>query len=175
VQPPNGQVTPEWEQYCVATFISDHAVDTGVGSVLFQARAGERYLMAGGGSLLYLTPDGPYRFYPDPATFTSPCSNNAVAYAAAFTDVTLYASEELTTPLCELTAGTVALLDPAIGLGGNPKGHADTDGGTVYELWLNSFSQRCSDAETGFVYLPWTSPKGLQVSTYLLPFESVFK
>ena len=74
VEPTNGQVTPEWEGYCVATFMSDHSVDTGVGSELFRARAGDRYLVSGGGSLLYLTPDGPYRFYPDPTVFCNRCT-----------------------------------------------------------------------------------------------------
>ena len=106
--------------------------------------------------------------------FTSRCSD-AVAYAAAFIDVTFYSSVVLTTPLCELSATTVALLDPAEGLGGNPQGQADADDGVVYELWLNSLSQHCHGAETGFAYRPWTSPEGLNVNTYLLPLESVFK
>jgi hypothetical protein len=105
---------------------------------------------------------------------TLSCSEDPVGYAAAFIDVTFYTSEDLTTPLCELSAGTVALLDP-VGLGGNPQGQADADGGTVYELWLNAFSQQCNGAETGFAYRPWIVPQGLKVNTYLLPLEAVFK
>ena len=173
-EPTNGQVTAEWDGYCTATFMSDHSVDTGVGGELFRARAGDRYLVSGGGSLLYLTPDGPYPFHADPAVVTSTCSD-PVAYAAAFVDVTFYTSEDRMTPLCELSAGTAALLDPALSLGGNPQGQADAESGVVYELSLNSLGQHCDGAKTGFVYRPWSAPEGLNINTYLLPLEAVFK
>ena len=179
-----GQVTSEWQSYCVATFVQDYTVVDVFGDTLFHVKAGSEYLVLDysewsgepEATLAYLSAAGPYDF--DVATtgapFTSNCDlENATGYYAAFTDVTVYQDEALTTPLCELTAGTAEPLDGSSMAGSSlvMTDDIDLNGPSTYEIYLNSFSARCGGADTGFVSVPETRVLG--VYTWLVPIQVV--
>ncbi len=115
-----GQVTDPWRDYCTATFKSDVAIQDGFGGTAFTAHAGEQYLLTEFGTFAgqprvqidYLTPLGPDK-YTVPVTggadtfpFTSSCTiDNTVQYYVAFTDVTVFAAQDLAAKICEHTRG----------------------------------------------------------------------
>ena len=173
----SGTVTAPWDAYCVATFTQDTSI-LDFGDPLFTARAGEAYLMTSyqtfgelRATLAYLTPKGPFDFtlaVPAgmPAPFTSNCEvDKGKSYQAAFTDVSVYADEALTTKLCDLKAGTV------VPSSGSISGHSTTNiafGGPItYEVYLNGFSASCGGMEQGYVSVPETQLFG--TTTWLVP------
>lgn len=180
-----GAVTDAWLRYCTATFTRDYQVIDEFDDPLFRARAGEEYLMMDWGPgfgearamLAYLSPKGPYDFSitsPEDALdfpFTSNCTyNSGTAYYAVFTDVSVYATEDLSTKLCDLPAGTVVVRDTA-----QPTYFAATgfnlSGPTVYEVSLNTLAAQCGGAETGSVNVPETRLFGF--TTWLVPIRPI--
>jgi hypothetical protein len=176
-----GTVTAEWSSYCVATFTKDYAVMDAFDEALFTARAGEQYLMTAYGdgfstdtaSLAYLTDSGPYEFeVTAPAgtqnfPFTTSCTfGSTVPYYAAFTDVTLYVEEALTTKLCDVPSGTVLPRDTSTGAGYGTTS-LNFSGPTTYEIFLNAFSAQCGNAGSGFASVPSTDLFGF--TTWLVP------
>jgi hypothetical protein len=181
----SGVITDEWRGYCVATFSQDYAVLDFFDERLFTARAGEEYLMASYGtqsdedhaSLLYLTPDGPYDFsITAPAgsrefPFTTNCEfDNATRYYAVFEDVTVYETEALSTPICELSAGTVLAADTSQ-MAGHSAVTVGLSGPQTYDVFLNVFASQCGGAESGYVSVPETVVLGIH--TWLVPIRSI--
>jgi hypothetical protein len=172
-----GQVTDAWRSYCVAKFTANYDARS-FGDPLFTAHAGEEYLMTeydavvGHAGLAYLTAVGPYPFDIDvtgdtPAfPLTTNCASASTkSYYAAFTDVTFYATKDLSTKLCAVSAGTALPRDT-----GTNAGYATTtlsfSGPTTYEVQLNAFSAQCG-APSGFVSVPETQVFG--TTTWLVP------
>jgi hypothetical protein len=177
-----GVVTAPWDAYCVATFSEDTLV-LDFGDPLFTARAGESYLMTSfatfGGEtradMAYLTPKGPYDFTVTAAAgttlpFTSNCQvDQAKPYQAAFTDVSVFADEALTTKLCDLSAGTV--VPASSGISGHSSTGLSFNGPETYQVYLNGFSASCGGVETGYVSVPETTAFG--VTTWLVPIARI--
>ena len=122
---------------------------------------------------MYLTPDGPDTFEIGVAAgtqafpFTSNCTPGDVTeYYAVFTDVGVYDSVELSTKLCDLSAGSVVPRD-----GASMAGYATAGGGlsgpATYQVMLNAFSDRCGGASEGYVSVPETEVLGS--TTWLVP------
>lgn len=183
----NGQVTPEWKDYCTATFTSDVPFVDAFGDTSFTARKGETYLLTEydtwGDSarveLAYLTPSGPETFEvpvtggPETFPFTSNCTfNTATEYYAVFADVTIYDSEALTTELCTLEAGTVIARDTTANGGYSAVG-LSLDGPQIYAVTLNSLGTLCGGATEGYITVQPTTVLG--VTTALVPIEIVLK
>lgn len=178
-----GVVTPTWSDYCLATFVEDHEIVDAFGDPIFTALAGEQYLISSYGrffadeaTLMYLTENGPYGFdvsvdLSAGVPFTSDCDlGNATEYYAVFIDVTVYAEEELTTPLCDLSAGTAVALD------GQGYGYALTNlvgngEPAVYSIQLSSLSTECGGMTSG--YVPVQTTELLDTSTYLVPIRVI--
>jgi hypothetical protein len=180
-----GQVTDAWRAYCVATFTKDYTV-TEFNEPLFQARAGDAYLMSQYGDgfgeraeLLYLTSSGPYSFSIDaPAgsgnfPFTSNCTVGATtSYYAVFANLSVYDSAELTNKLCDVPANTVKVRNT-----GGMSGYESADdtfkltGNSTYVVYLNAFSSECGGAEKGYVSVPMTEVLGTH--TWLVPITTV--
>ena len=182
-----GQVTGAWRDYCVATFTSDVAIQSVFGDTAFTARTGEQYLLTEfdtfGGQprvrIAYLTPMGPDT-YDVPVTggtdtlpFTSSCTiDNTDQYYAAFTNVTLYAAEDLTTKICDIPAGTSLKRDMAVNAGSSATTLAFS-GPQTYDIMLNVFSAMCGGATDGFASVPETQVLG--TTTWLVPIDTVLK
>jgi hypothetical protein len=181
----DGQVTAAWTEYCVATFSSDHVAVDGFGDTQFTARAMERYLMSsyavflgtGRAELFYLTADGPAVFEvegePDGSgfPFTSNCEfNTGAAYIGVFTDVSVYDGEDLSTKLCDLSAGDAAV-DNGTGSGYSASS-LNFSGPATYQVQLNAFADRCGGASEGFISVPETQDFGS--TTWLVPHARVF-
>jgi hypothetical protein len=172
-------VGASWQSYCVATVASDTSIDD-FGETI-AVRAGSQFLVAGYEDgfgdvrvdLLYLTPGGPYGLEIQVATaeelpITSNCDlANAKQYYAVFQDLAVYAEKELTTKLCDLSAGTVLPQDntlvsqgvadfSSIDFSGKPQ---------TYEVSLNAFSAQCGGGQSGFISVP--STKVLGTTTWL--------
>jgi hypothetical protein len=180
-----GQITAEWQSYCVATFTREYSVLDPFGDVTFTAHASEAYLMTAyensfskdHAGLVYLTPSGPYgvdvdvdsgtRAFP----FTTGCVFGSVSqYYAAFTDVSLYDTAQLSTKLCALSAGTVLPLDATSPAGFGATG-ASFNGPATYQVFLNAFKTQCGGAASGFVSVPETQVLG--TTTWLVPIISI--
>lgn len=181
-----GQVTDEWRDYCTATFTSDVAIQDGFGDTAFTAHAGEQYLLTefdtfGGqprAQIAYLTSLGP-DVYSVPVTagttlpFTSNCTiDHAVQYYVAFTDVTLYATQDLTTKICDIPKDTSMLRDMTTPAGYSTVGLV-LNGPQTYDIQLNVFSSMCGNATDGFVSVPQTQVLG--VTTWLVPIDVLLK
>lgn len=177
----DGQVTPPFEQYCVATFTQDYASFDAFGELVFTARAGERYLMGSYGhsfgyvaEMLFLTPTGPAAFEVElddaggTAPFVTDCVPDASApYYAVFMDVTVYAEASMTTELCTLAAGTVLPVDARQNYGFALETFGSGTEPSIYSIFLNAFSAQCGGAEVGYVATPTTEVFGS--TTVLVP------
>lgn len=173
----DGTVTSEWSGYCTATFTEDFQVTNVFGEDTFVAEGGEEYLVgradASGdeADLLFLTSVGPEEFVVplgDGSPVELSCGELVETYYAVFDDVTVYETEDLTSPLCELSKGQVASTD-----GGT--GYAITainlNGPSIYEVILGGFSEQCG-ASRGYVGVPEITVWG--TDTWLVPFHQVF-
>jgi hypothetical protein len=161
-----GTITDTWSDFCVATFTEDYAVTDAFMKPLFTALTGERYLITyypepfSRAKLAYLTSTGPYEFDVEPNSdhtafpFTTDCPNDldAEKYFAVFTDVSVFAEPELTTRLCDLSAGTALPHDDASSAGYALEGVGTTS--SIYEIYLNAFSAECGGAESGYISVP---------------------
>jgi hypothetical protein len=169
------QTTVEtWSDYCIATMTEDHQVLDFFGDVAFTARVGEEYLIArleaDQAELVFLATTGPWNFDIDGTAetrpFTTQCAVGATTdHYAVFSDVTVFAEEELTTPLCDLDAGAVRPREPTgsgYGITGSNVGSNQT-----YEVILNAFSAECGGADRGYVSVPETTVHGSH--TWLVP------
>jgi len=175
--PGAGETTIEtWSDYCIATFTEDYAVTDAFDEVAFTARVGEEYVISdfdgiSGPELVYLAETGPWSFTVTASAgalpFTSNCqAGSTTEHLAVFSDVTVYAEEELTTPICELAAGTAHPRNPTVGAGHSWAG-STADGNLTYEVILNSFSADCGGAALGYVSVPQTTVHG--TTTALVP------
>lgn len=169
-----GAVTGEWRSYCVATLTSDAVVDDGFETLTLEA--GSEYLVAGYEDgfgdidldLLYLTPGGPYDVEIRVATeaelpITSNCDlPNARPYYAVFQDLAVYAEKELTTKLCDLSAGSVLPRENSVlSQGVADFGSIDlSDEPQTYSVSLNAFSPECGGGQEGFISVPSTRVAG---------------
>ncbi len=182
-----GQVTDAWSDYCVATFTSDVAISDSMGGVAFTAQTGEKYLLMDYTTFVgspevqiaYLTSTGPDTYDvpvsggPETFPFTSNCTlDGAVQYYAAFTDVTIYDSETLTTQLCSLPAGTSVVRDTS-SMAGYESVKLSFGGPQIYNVWLNSLGSLCGGAEKGYISIPETRVLG--ATTWLVPVQVVMK
>lgn len=183
----SGTVTDEWSGYCIATFTQDHQVRDFFDDPLFTAHAGDQFLMSSYGegfdmdaaTLLYLTPKGPYdlefeaplgsRDFP----FTSNCEfGQGVEYMTVFDDVSVYDTEALTNKLCDLSAGTVVPRDTAVFSGyGVTSSEFDLTGSETYEVFLNTLSPACQNAEKGYISVPQTTVLGIH--TWIVPIQII--
>jgi len=176
----SGTVTAVWSDYCIATFDDDVKLRDVFDEPTFTAKAGEAYLISSLDSmfgdeatLLFLTPDGPADFTVSTAEgeqpFTTDCdATTAVTSYGVFTDVTVYATEDLEQSICELSAGDVA---SANGATGYVIATSAWSGPQVYEVFLGGFADGCGGAESGFVEVPETTVWG--GTTWLVPFATV--
>ena len=159
----------------MATFTRDYAVAGAFDDVLFTAHAGEAYLMAAYGSffgkdhaeLAYLTSVGPTTFYFDVASgsrafpFTSNCTFDAsVDYYAVFANVTVYDTAELSTKLCDLSAGSALHRDTASISGYTISGGFGISGPATFKVELNVFGAQCGGAKSGYIRVPETQVFG---------------
>lgn len=171
-----GTVTEPWTTFCTATFIEDTQI-LDFGEPSFTARAGDEYLLSdfddsfgGRAELVYLTSAGPDSFEVEPSPagswpFTSNCEIGAsVPYYAVFTNVTVYAEQEASTKICELSAGTALAAD------GTGRGYSfagtSPNGSAIYEVILGAFSAQCGQG-TGYISVPQTRSFGS--TTWLVP------
>ena len=173
-----GTVTASWTEYCTGTFTQDTPILDPFDEPMFTARVGEDYLMSefdegfGRAEFLYLTGSGPDSFTIEQSSagswpFSSNCTAGAtVPYYAAFTNVTVFAEEALSTKVCDIAAGTV--LPSAGGLRGfSSVGSFSLSGPTTYELYLDAFAAQCGGLDTGYISVPQTRSFGS--STWLVP------
>jgi hypothetical protein len=186
-QTSDGQVTDPWRGYCTATFKSDVAIKDVFGDTAFTAHTGEQYLLTQfdttGGSprvqIAYLTSLGPDT-YDVPITggtdtfpFTSNCTiDNTVQYLVAFTNVTLYAAQDLANKICDIPAGTAMQRDMTANSGSSTVGFG-LSGPQTYDIMLNVFSTMCGNATDGYASVPETQALG--VNTWLIPIDVLLK
>jgi hypothetical protein len=120
----DGTVMSEWSGYCTATFTEDYQFVNAFGDDTFVAEEGEEYLVGRAGDLgddtdlLFLTSTGPEDLQVptgdgSPVEFS--CSDMVESYYAVFDDVTVYETQDLVTPLCDLSKGDVASTDGGTG------------------------------------------------------------
>ena len=121
-----------------------------------------------------MTRGGPDSFDIEPSgdgawPFTSNCAIGAgVPYYGVFADVSVFAEEELTTKICDLTEGSVL---PA-GSSGRGYGYAGSDGSAaIYEVILGPFSAECEGADRGYIRVPQTQIFGS--TTWLVPVSAL--
>jgi hypothetical protein len=173
----NGTVSESWSSFCTGTFTEDTPIVDAFDEPAFTARAGDEFLMSGfddsfGGraEFLYLASAGPDSFEVEPSgdgawPFTSNCTiGEAVQYYAVFKNVSVFAEEELTTKICDLSEGSVL---PA---GSSGRGYAfagSLEDAAIYEIILGPFSAECGGSESGYVRVPRTSSFGS--TTFLVP------
>lgn len=181
----SGTVTSTWSGYCVATFIEEYPVEDFSGEGLFTAHVGEQYLMSSfvsfaghvDATLLYLTPLGLADFRVSASSdasdlpFVSNCNvDDNISYYAVFADVSVYAAEDLTTKLCDLTAGAVLPRDSG-SMAGYTAVSFNFSGNNTYEVYLNAFGAQCGGAEVGYVSVPSTKLFG--ATTWLVPIHTL--
>lgn len=173
----DGTVTAQWAGFCTGVFTEDTPILDAFDEPAFTARAGAEYLLAdfsdsfgGRAEFLYLTHVGPDSFTVEPSEdgawpFTSNCTiGEGVPYYGVFDDVSVFADEELTTKICDLTAGSVL---PA---GNSGRGYAfagSSGGAAIYEVILGPFSEECGDQDRGYVRVPRVTSFGS--TTWLVP------
>jgi hypothetical protein len=154
-----GETTLEtWRDYCVATFTHDYVVLDHLGEVDFAAKAGDEYLVQyldnEETSLVHIGATGPYLFdvVAEPQEWvplTSTCqAGSTTRHVAVFSDITVFADRERTTPICSLAAGTTRPYDTSATAGYVLN---STNGQAFFEIWLNAFSEDCDGAESGYV------------------------
>lgn len=173
----DGTVTAEWADFCTGVFTEDTAILDAFDEPAFTARAGAEYLLAdftdsfgGRAEFLYLTSVGPESFTLEPNEdgswpFTSDCAiGEGVPYYGVFDDVSVFAEEELTTKICDLSAGTVL---PA---GNTARGYGlvgSSSDASIYEVMLGPFSEACEGEPRGYVRVPSVTLFGS--TTWLVP------
>jgi len=99
--------------------------------------------------------------------FTSTCAPDSnVSYYAAFTNVTVFSDEALTTKICDLVGGTAL---PAVGSsrGYMLAGSGSLNGPATYQIYLNAFSAQCGGNDAGYISVPQTEIFGTH--TWLVP------
>jgi hypothetical protein len=177
----DGTVTEEWAGFCTGTFTEDTPIVDPFGETAFTAQAGEEYLLSdfddtfgARAEFLYLTNVGPDSFEVEPSAegawpFTSNCTiGEGVAYYAVFDDVSVFSDEELTTKICDLSAGS------ALPAGGSGRGYAFTGSrgdSAIYEVILGPFSAECGDQGLGYISVPQTRSFGS--TTWLVPIAGI--
>jgi hypothetical protein len=181
---PNGQANDYWAQYCVGTFKADHVVLDHFDEEIFSAKAGDRYLISDLGSnpsavtiyLLYLQETGADVFDvsssdgDDALPFTLNCDRATdTQHYGVFADVTVYATQALDRPLCNLAAGRVVPSNGSVPQ--NDVVGTTEDGAWIYEVSLNNFSPECQNAVTGFIRSPRVEVNGVIKS--LLPMRRI--
>jgi len=107
-----GQVTPEWSKYCVATFSADYVVLDVFGDPDLSIEKGARYLLTDSfddsARILYLTEGSPIDFeIKDNDAFKSSCEGDVEERQLAFTDLTVFEDEALTKQACTVKQGAV--------------------------------------------------------------------
>ena len=177
----NGETTvDDWQDYCIATFTEEYPVLDFFGDVAFTAHVGDEFVMASfdvgeNPELLYLAETGPEVLELEESDGTLPFVSNCTAgsttnHIAIFSDTTVYAEQELTTPICELSAGHAVPHDPT-----TQSGYATTGDGfgdtTTYEVYLNALSAECGGASLGYISVPQTTVFG--TITYLIPIQLI--
>jgi len=176
----NGTVNETWAGFCTGTFTEDTAI-VDFDRTIFTAHAGEEFLMSdfddafgGHAEFLYLTDAGPDSFRVEPSDdatwpFTSNCTiGQGVPYYAVFKDVSVFAEKELTTKICDLSAGSVL---PA---GGSGRGYSlagSSAGATIYEVILGPFGAECEGHDRGYVRVQQTHSFGS--TTWLVPIAGI--
>lgn len=176
-----GTVTEAWAGYCTGTFTEDTPIIE-FDETKFTARAGDEYLMSEfddtfgpRAEFLYLTSAGPDSFEVkarDDATwpFTSNCMiGKGVPYYAVFNDVSVFAEKELTTKICDLSAGTV--LPAGTGSRGYSLAGSIAGATTIYQVFLGPFSDQCQGQSDGYVKVQQT--RSLGSTTWLVPIASL--
>jgi hypothetical protein len=91
-----------------------------------------------------------------------------VPYYAVFTNVTVYGEQDLSTTICELSAGT------ALPAGGTGRGYSfagtSPNGFATYEVILGAFGAECGQG-TGYISVPQTRSFGSM--TWLVPITGI--
>jgi hypothetical protein len=173
----DGTVTQPWADFCTGTFTEDTPIADPFGDPAFTARTGDEFLLSdfddsfgGRAEFLYLTNAGPDTFEVEPTSggtwpFTSSCMiGEGVHYYAVFKSVSVFAEQELTTKICDLSEGSVL---PA-GSSGRGYAFAGTSGDSaIYEVILGPFSGECGGQESGYVRVSRTESFGS--TTFLVP------
>lgn len=175
-----GETTVDtWSDYCIATFTEETVLQDFFGDEVLTAAVDDQFVIASLGAdettLIYIANTGPEELTVlgdgGSMPFTTSCTvGNTVDYLAVFSTVTVYAEEELSTPLCELTAGTAELRDTMAGSGYSTTG-SGVNGGITYEVILNAFSDDCGDADRGYISVPQTQLWGS--TTWLVPIANI--
>ncbi len=176
----DGTVTEAWAGFCTGTFTKDTPI-TDFDRPIFTARAASEYLMADfsdsfgpRAEFLYLTSEGPDSFEVEASAdaawpFTSNCTiGKGVPYYAVFKDVSVFAEKELTTKICDLSAGSVL---PA---GSSGRGYAlagSSNGATIYQVILGPFGAQCGERDSGYVRVAQTHSFGS--TTWLVPIAGI--
>lgn len=171
----DGTVTELWGDYCIATFVEDYEYVDGVGDVAFTAKSGDRYLIStffginDEIEMLYLTEDGAKEFtVPGTGIFASNCRpETAIEVYGVFSDVTVFANDNLTSPVCELSNGEVSSTGSGVGVSTID---INVNGPTTYEVYLGGFSTKCGTG-VGYVSVPETTVWG--TSAWMVPFQTV--
>ncbi len=177
-----GTVTEQWASFCTGVFSQDTPIMDAFGDAAFTAKAGDEFLLSdfsdssgGRAEFLYLTNAGPDSFTLEPSAdgtwpFTSNCAiNEGVPYYGVFKDVSVFADQELTMKICDLSAGSVL---PA---GSSGRGFAfagSAENAAIYEVILGPFSAECEDQPNGYVSVPLTTSFGGS-STFLVPISGL--
>jgi len=177
----DGTVSEAWAAFCTGTFTEDTPIRDPFDEPMFTAHVGNEFLLSdfddsfgGRAEFLFLTKTGPDSFEVEPGAdgswpFTSNCTiGKGVPYYAVFNDVTVFAEKELSTKVCDLSAGTVL---PA---GSSGRGYAlsgTVSGAAVYQLILGPFGAQCGGLSSGYIRVPQTSSFGS--TTYLVPVSGI--
>lgn len=173
----NGTVTDQWAGFCTGVFTEDTPFLDSFDKLAFTAKQGDEYLLAeftdsfdGRAEVLYLAEAGPRSFQVEPNEdgdwpFTSNCAiGEGVPYYGVFTDVSVFADEDLTTKICDLSAGSVLSAEGT----GRGFGFTRSDGeAAIYEVILGPFSEECDQQGTGYVRVPRVELFGS--ATWLVP------
>jgi hypothetical protein len=177
----DGTVSEQWAGFCTGTFTEDTPIVDAFDEAAFTARAGDEFLLAdfddsfgGRAEFLYLSNAGPDSFEVEPRAdgawpFTSNCSiGEGVPYYAVFKDVSVFAEQELTTKICDLSGGSVL---PA-GSSGRGYSFAGSLGDSaIYNVILGPFSAECEGQTGGYIRVPHTSSFGS--TTWLVPIAAL--
>ncbi len=181
VESGDGTVTEPWLSFCTATFTEDTPIVSPFDEVFFTARAGDEFLLSyfddtfdARAELLFLTSSGPDWFEVEPRAdgtwpFASRCGiGEGEPYAAVFADVSVFAEQELTTKVCDLSAGSAL----PVGNGGSGHSLVGTSGeATIYNVILGPFSAECGGRSDGYIRVPRTESLGS--TTWLVPIAHV--
>ncbi len=176
-----GTVTEPWTGYCTGTFTEDTPINDAFGDLVFTARAGAQFLLSdfddsfgGRAEFLYLSNVGPDSFEVEARTdgtwpFTSNCTiGQGVPYYAVFNDVSVFAEQELTTKICDLSAGSVL---PA-GSSGRGYSFVGSKGeSAIYNVILGPFGEQCGGHADGYISVPHTTSFGS--TTWLVPIVGI--